>query len=138
MCIRWMAGEFTNDEHLMRANYNRQITIERKQVAQETQYGTETVVWVPLVALPGSPTVAERFYAEIHDTLPSRSEAVTQGLEIARNQTRCRLRWRNDIDSSMRVTVHGESDVQYSIIGGPAEVGGRKRIIEMVLEKYSS
>jgi head-tail adaptor len=93
---------------------------------------------VPLVALPGSPVVAERFWAEVQDALPSRSEAVTQGLAVARNQTRLRMRWRDDINSSMRVTVHGDSDTVYQIVGGPADIDGRKSMIEMVLEKYSS
>ena len=123
----------------MRAgNLNRQITIEQKQVTVDATYGTELISWVPLVAEAGSPTVAVRFWAEVQDVLPSRSEAVTQGLAVARALTRCRLRWRADIDSSMRVTVHGDSDQVYAIIGGPAEVAGRKGMIELLLEKYSS
>lgn len=101
-------------------------------------YGTELVTWVPLVALPGSPVVAERFYAEIQDALPSRSESVTQGLVVARNQTRLRMRWRDDVDSAMRVTIHEDTDRIMQIVGGPAQVGGRKQMIEMVLERYSS
>jgi hypothetical protein len=38
----------------------------------------------------------------------------------------------------MRVTVHGDSDVIYQIVGGPAEIGGRKEQVEMVLERFSS
>lgn len=117
---------------------DRQITIWRKQVTVDPTYGTELVDWVPLVALPGSPTIPERFWAEIQDALPSRSEAVTQGLLVARNQTRLRMRWRDDIDSSMRVTVHGDTDQIYQIVGGPADIAGRKGMIEMVLEKFSS
>jgi len=116
----------------------RQITIERKQVTQDANYGTEIVTWIPLVALPGSPTIAERFSAEIMDTLPSRSEAVQSGLVMARNQSRLRMRWRDDVDSSMRVIVHGDSDVYYQIISGPVEFGGRKQEIEMVIERFSS
>ena len=117
---------------------DRQITIEKKETTQDAAYGTPIVMWVPLVALPGSPVVAERFWSEVQDALPSRSEAVTQGLQVARNQTRLRMRWRGDIDSSMRVTVHGDSDVVYQIVAGPADIDGRKSMIEMVLEKYSS
>ena len=118
--------------------FNRQITIEKRQTTQNSQYGTEVNTWVPLAAYPGSPTVAVRFWAEVLDFLPSRSEAVTQGLQVARNQTRLRMRWRDDIDSTMRVVVHGESDTYYSIVGGPAEIGGRKEGSEMVLERFSS
>lgn len=116
----------------------RQITIERKQVTLDPEYGTQITTWVPLVAQAGSPTIAERFDAEVQDILPSRSEAVLQGLAQNRLQTRLRMRWRDDVDSSMRVTVHGDTDRIYSIISGPVEFGGRKEQIEMVLERYSS
>jgi head-tail adaptor len=116
----------------------RQITVERKSVTQDPNYGTEIVEWVPLVVAPGSPQIAERFWAEVQDTLPSRSEAVLQGLTLARNQTRLRMRWRSDIDSSMRITIHGDTDRVMQIVGGPAEIHGRKGMIEMVLERYSS
>ena len=117
---------------------NREITIERKQVAQDTAYGTEVITWMPLAVLPGSPAVAERFWAEVQDALPSRSESVQQGLAVARNQTRIRIRWRSDVDSSMRITVHGDIDVVYQIVGGPAEIRGRRIMLEMMCEKYSS
>ena len=117
---------------------DRLITIEKKQVTQDTQYGTEIITWVPLAVLPGSPPVAERFWAEVQDALPSRSESVMQGLAVARNQTRIRIRWRSDIDSSMRITVHGDADVVYQIVGGPAEIRGRRRMLEMMCERYSS
>ena len=117
---------------------DRLITIEKKEVTVDPVYGSELVTWVALSYLPGSPPVAERFAAEIQDALPSRSEAVQQGLAIGRNQTRCRIRWRGDVDSSRRVTLHGDTDQVYQIVGGPAEIDGRKGGLEMVLEKYSS
>ena len=117
---------------------DRQISIERKQVTLDPVYGTELIAWVPLVAEPGSPTVAARFWAEVQDALPSKAESVTSGLAVARNQTRIRMRWRSDIDSSMRVTVHGDTDVVMQIVGGPADIDGRKSQIEIVCEKYSS
>ena len=125
--VRMAAGRLT-----------RLITIERKQVTQDAQYGTEIITWVPLAVLAGSPAVAERFWAEVQDVLPSRSESVLQGLAVARNQTRIRIRWRNDIDSSMRITVHGDTDVLYQIVGGPAEIRGRRIMLEMMCERYSS
>ena len=117
----------------------RQITVEKKSVTKEATFGTEIVEWVPLVALPGSPVIGERFWAEVQDVLPSRAESVRQGLAVARNQTRLRMRWRNDITSDMRITVHGDgADVVYQIVGGPAEIEGRKERIEMMLERYTS
>ena len=117
---------------------NREITIERKEVTQDASYGTEVVAWTPLAVLPGSPGVAERFWAEVQDVMPSRSESVQQGLAVARNQTRIRIRWRSDVTSAMRVIVHGDTDVLYQIVGGPAEIRGRRVMLEMVCERYTS
>jgi head-tail adaptor len=117
---------------------DREITVEYKSVTQDAVYGTDVVTWIPLVALPGSPVVGRRFPANIQDVMPSRSESVQQGLIVGRQQTRLRMRYRNDIDSGMRVTVHGDSDVVYQIVAGPAEIGGRKQYLEMILEKITS
>lgn len=119
------------------AIFRHQITIERPTTV-DGEFGPTPGPWVPLVALPGSPTVAERFWAEMQDVLPSRSEAVRQGLAVARNQTRCRMPWRSDVDSSMRVTWHKDTDVVYQIVAGPADIWGPKEAIEMILERYSS
>lgn len=116
---------------------DRQITIEYPEKTQEQTYGTEVVTWRPLVTI-GSPPVAMRFRASVKDMVPSRSDAVTQGLAVARDQTRIRFRYRDDITGDMRVIVHGDHDTIYQIVGGPAEVGDRKSLIEVVCEKYSS
>ena len=122
----------------MRIRANRQVTIERKMTTADAIYGNDVVTWVALSFEPGSPAVAEKYWVELQDTMPSRDEAIRQGLALGRNQTRMRMRWRDDVDSSMRVTVHGDTDTVYQIIGGPAEIGGRKAYLELVLEKYSS
>lgn len=119
-------------------SFKRFVTIQRREAGQESTYGTENGAWVPLAYEPGSPAVAAKFPAEIRDMLPSRSESVRQGLEVARNQTRLRMRWRGDVTTDMRVIVHGDTDVIFQIVAGPAEVKGRKRFMELMLEKFSS
>jgi head-tail adaptor len=109
---------------------DRQISLEMKSVTVDPNYGTELVSWVPFIA--------GRIWAEVQDVLPSRSEAVKQGLTVARNQTRIRMRWIAGIDSSMRITVYGDTTTVYQIVGGPAEIQGRKQMLEMMCEKYSS
>lgn len=118
--------------------YKRLITVERPTTVLGGEFGPAPGPWEPLEVLPGSPAVAEKFWAEVEDVMPSRSEAVRQGLAQARNQTRIRFRWRDDVDSSMRIIVHGDTDVVYSIIGGPAEIAGRKRRIEVMCERYAT
>ena len=123
----------------MRAgDLDRQILIERKSVTQDSNFGTEVVTWVPLSTVSGQP---ERYWAEVQDALPSRAESVTQGLAVARNQTRIRFRYRNDVevDSSMRVTVFGDvTNRVLQIIAGPARIGGRKELMEIMCERISS
>lgn len=106
-----------------------QVTVERPVSTPDPEFGSPVITWT---------AVFERQWAKIQDALPSRSESVTQGLAVARNQSRLRMRYREDITSDMRVTVHRDADTVYQIVGGPAMIGGRKERIEVVLERYSS
>jgi head-tail adaptor len=127
---------------------DRQITIERKAVAgdpefvtNDAKFGTQKVAWAPLDRDPSNPSAAVKSWAEVQESLPSRAEGIALGAVIARNQARIRMRYRDDIDSSMRITVHGDdADTVYQIIGGPAQVTaeGRKTMIEVFCERYSS
>ena len=113
-----------------------QIIIEYPETGEDTVFGTPVITWQPLVALPGSPRVAAPLWAQIQDALPSNSESVKQGLVVARNQSRVRLRYRSDITSAMRITDVATSIV-YQIVGGPATIG-RNQWTELVVERYSS
>jgi SPP1 family predicted phage head-tail adaptor len=113
-----------------------QISIEKKSVTTDSTYGTEVIAWVPLVPV-GSPAVAQRFWASVIEELPSRSESVRQGLAVARNQVKITTRYRSDVDSSMRITVHRDGDRVFQIVGGPAMIG-RKKFMEFVCERFSS
>lgn len=104
------------------------ITIEGEVIINDPDYGPTPGGWG---------VIASRIAANVQDTLPSRSEAVKQGIAIAANQTRIRFRYRTDIDSSMRVTIHGPKDRVMQIIGGPAVLGNRAGI-EILCEDYST
>jgi len=114
------------------------VTIERPVESIDTASGTEVTTWEPLVALAGSPVIAEKFWARFRDVRPGRAERTSNELSVARNQAELRIRWRADVVSNMRVTVHRGADVVYAIIGGPAEVGGRRREIELLIERSTS
>lgn len=101
--------------------------IEQKIVTQDPDFGTEIVNWARLAVV----------WANVQDVLPSRSESVTQGLAIAKNPTRYRIRYRSDVDSSMRVIIWRPGPVTYQIVGGPAELGD-KEYCEFMLERFSS
>lgn len=116
----------------------RLVTVEQiVSSSTDENTGTEVLVWGPLVAFEGSPEEAEKFWAWFRDIRPGR-ERSDSGLVLATNRAELRLRWRGDITAAMRVTVHGDSDVAYKIIGGPAEVAGRKKLVELLIERYSS
>ena len=106
---------------------DRRISIEKKVVSKDPDYGTEVIAWA-LLAAP---------WANVQDVLPSRSESVQQGLETARNQVRIRFRYRSDVTSAMRIIIRGATDRVLQIVGGPAELG-RHEYTEIVCEAYSS
>jgi len=104
------------------------VRIESKSVAQDPDYGTEIVTWALLAVV----------WANVQDALPSKAESVVQGLAIAKNQTRVRIRYRSDVDSSMRMIIWRPGPITYQIVGGPAEIGGRKEYCEFMVERLSS
>ena len=106
---------------------DRRITIERKTVTQDADYGTEAITWT---------TFAARISAQVQDVLPSKSESVQQGMRVATRPARVRIRYRTGITSDMRIVVHGATDRTMQITGGPAEIG-RHEWIEMTCEEYS-
>lgn len=73
-------------------------------------------------------------WAQIRDALPSRSERLADGINIAARPARVRMRFREDITPAMRF-VDGDRIMQ--IVSGPAELG-RQAGIEFMVEDYSS
>lgn len=105
---------------------NRRITIEAKTVVKDPEYSSEIVAWVPF---------ASRIAANVQDVLPSKTEAVKQGAELAPQRARVRIRYRHGIKPDMRIVVHGDIDRVMEIVGGPAELGLRDGL-EMMVESY--
>ncbi|MBB6191194.1 SPP1 family predicted phage head-tail adaptor [Sphingobium wenxiniae] len=73
-------------------------------------------------------------WAEVVDILPSRSERVAEAIDIAARPCRIRMRYRDDIDASMRVKIGGR---MLKIIAGPAELG-RRQGTEILAEELST
>lgn len=73
-------------------------------------------------------------WANVQDVLPSRTERLADGINVATRPARVRMRFREDITPDMRF-VHGSRIMQ--IVSGPAEIGRRDRI-EFMVEDYSS
>lgn len=106
---------------------DRRISIEAPSVI-DGEYGPQPGPWVAFAA---------RLPAQVQDMLPSKSESVQQGLRIAVQPARVRIRYLAGITSDMRVVVHGATDRMYQITAGPAEID-RRRSLEMVITEFSS
>ena len=103
---------------------DRRITFQRRTATTDPVYGTKTYTW------PDVATV----YAQVRDVLPSRAENVADGLSLQRRPCRIRVRYREDIDGTMRVK-HGARTMR--IVSGPVELG-RRFGLEMVCEDWST
>ena len=77
--------------------------------------------------------VARGVRAEVQDVLPSRVSAGDQAMMTATRRARVRMRYRPDLDASMRF-VMGARVMQ--IIAGPAEIG-RREGLEFMVEDYT-
>ena len=100
--------------------------IERHIVGTDPTWGTPTDTWETLAEV----------WCNVQDELPSRSEALKNGLSIATSRARLRIRYRTDVDSTMRVVLLPAGQV-YQIIAGPAVLGAKDGL-ECMLERYSS
>jgi SPP1 family predicted phage head-tail adaptor len=107
-------------------NLDTRVRFERKVTTQDSTYGTEIVSWSPVCVV----------WAEVLDVLPSRQQAeqVRQVVQVATLRSKVRIRYRTDIDATMRMLIG--QDV-YQIVGGPAEIG-RHEFCEILAEKTST
>ena len=108
--------------------YRDRIRIEKPGAAVDPDYGTQLAdSWL---------SVAE-VWAEIVDVMPSKSEAATNGIRLAANSARIRIRYRADVTSAMRIVrLTGKPGV-LQIIAGPAVISGRTEL-EFMVEEFSS
>lgn len=105
-------------------NLDTRITILRRVEAQDPVYGSFAATWEQLATV----------WAEVQDMLPSRAERLVEGVEIARRPCRVRIRFRPDLDSSMRLQI---GQRQLRIVGGPAELG-RREGLELLAEELTT
>jgi head-tail adaptor len=104
------------------SRYNRRLRIERP-TADDSFDGAGSGDWK---------RVADT-WASVLDVLPSRAEKLGEGINITNRPARVRMRFRTDIDATMRF-VMGARVMQ--IISGPAEVGLREEV-EFMVEDFS-
>lgn len=96
----------------MNVNTDKRVRIEYPAKSKDSG-GAPAVTWTLLAVV----------WAEVRDDLPSRAEGNRIGLEQVRNPVRIRMRYRSDLNTSMRV-LDGSRVLQ--IVGGPAMIGRRE------------
>ncbi len=102
---------------------DRRIVIERP-TPDDSLDGAGSGGWTPVATV----------WAEVQAALPSRGERLAEGINVSSRPARVRMRWRGDIDASMRIVFDGRI---MQIVGGPVELG-RRDGIEMMVEDYTS
>ncbi len=103
---------------------NKRCRIEKPVITQEDVYGTQETSW----------TTHAVVWCNVQDVLPSRDESIRGGVTAATSKTRLRMRYRGDIDTSMRVVMFRPLETIYNVIGYPAEIGNRDGI-EIMIER---
>lgn len=110
---------------------DRRITIQRPTTIDDPEYGPQPGPWAE---------VAARVPAQLMDDLPSKSERVENGLRTAKRPARVRIRYQRGITSDMKIILHdgadASGDVEFQIVGGPAEIG-RREWTEFTVEAYT-
>ena len=105
-------------------DFDRQIDIQRP-VTDSSPDGAGSGTWEP---------VETGVWAQVQDALPSRGERLADGINVATRPARVRMRFRDDVDASMRF-VMGTRIMR--IVAGPAEIG-RHEGLEFMVEDYTS
>lgn len=103
---------------------DRRITFEERQTTQDATYGTQMVTWADVVTV----------WAQVQDILPSRAEGVESNINMSRRPCRVRIRFREDLDSTMRIDFNGR---KLRIVSGPVEMG-RREALEFVAEEMTT
>lgn len=106
---------------------NRRITIQKKSVTYDSDYGTEVITWITHATV----------WANIQDALPSKDESSANDIKINTGRTRIRIRYLSTVTSDMRIKLTDRSDKILQIVGGPAELG-RRDGMEMMAEYYTT
>jgi head-tail adaptor len=113
----------------MAANkFKDRIRIEMPGPGRDPVYNTPIAAsWIPFAEV----------WAEVQDVAPSKAEATANGLRLARDAIRIRIRHLPGLLASMRVVELTGEQRTLSIIGGPAGIfNGRE--MEMMAERFSS
>lgn len=101
---------------------DRRITIQQRSVAREAVYGGETVTWTTLATV----------WAQLWESATD-GEFIEGGTLAYARPTRLRIRYRSDVDPTMRVSLPTGRLLQ---ITGTAELG-RRQYTELACKEWA-
>lgn len=104
-----------------------------QQVRIEQQGSTMDAIYGPQ---PGAWTTLDTVWAGVRDVLPSRAIGNDE-IRVTSRPARIRMRYRTDIDTTMRLVLIDRGNRVMKIVGGPAELG-RRDGIELMVEEYTT
>ena len=93
----------------------------------DPEYGTEVLSWA----------LVESAWAEVRDILPSKGESIAGGFDVGKRPARVRMRYRTDIDNTMRLVDPERNGRIMEIITLPAELG-RREAIEFMVQEFTT
>ena len=106
---------------------DRRVRIEYKATTTETDYGRPVITWTTLTTT----------WANVQDSLPSKTETQSPEIQIAERPARVRMRYDSRITSDMRLIYVDRGGRIMKIMGPPAELG-RKEGIEFMVSEFST
>ena len=104
---------------------DRVITIEQRTVTRDPVFNSEVVTWSTLVAGEWAQVVES-------STAPSSNPGQADAVAAYVRPTKVRIRWRSDVDTSMRINADG----QLLQIQGTAMLG-RRQWLEMSCQEWA-
>lgn len=111
------------------------ISILARTTTKEGRYHTRKSTWA----------VAANVLAEVQDSLPSRADRVADGISLTRRPARVRIHWRDDVGQENRIRIgpppadpEADNRREMRVVAGPAEYGGRRRYLELMVEEIST
>lgn len=108
---------------------DQQVRFEYQATTVDAVYGPQPGAWQPL----------DTVWAQVKELVPPRSmDLGSQMLHMQRRPVMVTYRWREDITIDMRVVLVDRGGRILRIVGGPAEVEGRKRFVQVFAEEFST
>lgn len=103
---------------------DRQITIQQRAVTRNATYGSEVVAWATLATV----------WAQVVEssTPPGGNAGEDQRVAAYERPIKVRVRWRNDVDTTMRISYAG----RLLQITGTAELN-RRQWLEMACQEWA-